>query len=313
MSLHRFFLEKQVLAKVAGEQPFALDLTPDDARHARVLRLQPGERIAVVDGAQNYYVCEVVSADAQGLQVRIAQVADDELTGADAASFEVALVAGVGKQGKLDDVIRAATELGVSRFMPFLSSRTVVKLDTKKSAARRERWQTIAKSAAMQSGAPRVPQVDEPLDLQKAAPALADFDAVVIFWEEAPQDASLRAALVGVCDASESSVQSVRGAHDAQDVQDAQPPSAKSNANDGRAGRPVRVACVVGPEGGLSADEIDLLLASNPYARLASLGPSILRTETAGVVACALCIYELGGLGAGDAGFDRCECDSEVE
>ena len=54
---------------------------------------------------------------------------------------------------------------------------------------------------------------------------------------------------------------------------------------------------MVGPEGGLSQEEVDLLLASNPAARLVSLGPSILRTETAGIVAPALALYELGGLG----------------
>ena len=58
-----------------------------------------------------------------------------------------------------------------------------------------------------------------------------------------------------------------------------------------------RVAVVVGPEGGLTPDEVDALLACNPRASLVSLGPSILRTETAGVVAPALVLYELGALG----------------
>jgi 16S rRNA (uracil1498-N3)-methyltransferase len=67
---------------------------------------------------------------------------------------------------------------------------------------------------------------------------------------------------------------------------------------EGVTGSPKKVAIVVGPEGGLAEDEVRTILAANSHANLVSLGPSILRTETAGIVASALCIYELGGLGS---------------
>lgn len=54
---------------------------------------------------------------------------------------------------------------------------------------------------------------------------------------------------------------------------------------------------VVGPEGGLTEEEVEGLLASNPNAHLTTLGPTILRTETAGIVGCALIAYELGAMG----------------
>ena len=69
MSLHRFFLDNQVLAREA-EITFALRLSPDDLKHARVLRLEVGEHIAVVDAAADYFECEVVSFD-DDLCVRI--------------------------------------------------------------------------------------------------------------------------------------------------------------------------------------------------------------------------------------------------
>ena len=53
------------------------------------------------------------------------------------------------------------------------------------------------------------------------------------------------------------------------------------------------MAVVVGPEGGLAEREVEALLACNPRSSLVSLGPSILRTETAGIVAPALALYEL--------------------
>ena len=71
MSLHHFFLEDQVLALESGPC-FALRLSPDDAKHARVLRLEPGERLSVVDAAQDYFECEVVSAEGD-IVVRISR------------------------------------------------------------------------------------------------------------------------------------------------------------------------------------------------------------------------------------------------
>jgi 16S rRNA (uracil1498-N3)-methyltransferase len=67
---------------------------------------------------------------------------------------------------------------------------------------------------------------------------------------------------------------------------------------EGVTGSSKKVAIVVGPEGGLAENEVRAILAANSHANLVSLGPSILRTETAGIVASALCIYELGGLGS---------------
>lgn len=54
-----------------------------------------------------------------------------------------------------------------------------------------------------------------------------------------------------------------------------------------------RIVVIVGPEGGLTSDEVNLVLSSHPRSYAVSLGPSILRTETAGIVAPALVLYEL--------------------
>ena len=69
------------------------------------------------------------------------------------------------------------------------------------------------------------------------------------------------------------------------------------NASEGHL---ARIAVVVGPEGGLAQEEVDAILASNANASMVSLGSSILRTETAGIVAPALVLYEMGGMGAGE-------------
>ena len=262
MSLHHFFLDDQVLA-LESEPCFALRLSPDDAKHARVLRLEPGEHLSVVDAAQDYFECEVVSAEGD-IVVRISQKLDTPDCGP-----TVVLAQGLAKGDKMDDIVRHATEVGVSAFIPLVCSRSVVKLDAKKAAAKTKRWQAIAHSAAMQAGRTTVPEVAEPVDIARAANMFSEATAVLVCWEECPSTSTIASALAsafeecGVCDA-----------------------------------RDARIVVVVGPEGGLSASEVEIL-TSGRRAWPVTLGPSILRTETAGVVAPALVLYECGGMGGG--------------
>ncbi len=258
MSLPRFFLDSQVLS-AETEPVFPLRLGVDDMRHARVLRLRPGEHIAVIDAAQDYFECEIVSM-ADGVSVRIA--AHEK---APEIGRRVVLLQGLSKGDKMDTVIRHATELGVSAFIPLSCSRSVLKLDPAKSVKRTERWRSIAKSAAMQSGQAAVPEVSEPKTPAEAAEMLGQFTAVLVCWEEERAGSLRRAIDAGL-------------------------------AYWGCLAADAKVAVVVGPEGGLTSEEVRTLLACNPAAASITLGPGILRTETAGVVAPALVLYELGGL-----------------
>lgn len=255
MSLPRFFLDDQVLSEET-EETFELHLSEDDLHHAKVLRLNPGEHIAVIDGSTDYFECEIVSLE-DVMEVRIAGKGNS-----DGAAASIAVYQALAKGDKVDSVIRHATEVGATSFVPFSTARSVVKLDGAKALKKRERWQAIAKSAAMQSGRSIVPEVRSVETFAEACESLASFDCVIIFWEEAESTYSLKSAL-----------ESVEGIESP------------------------RVAMVVGPEGGLTDDEAETLLGSNPHAHLTTLGSNILRTETAGIVGCALVSYELGGMG----------------
>ena len=258
MSLPRFFLDDQVLSSET-EAVFPLRLSAEDAKHARVLRLAPGEHIAVIDATQDYFECEIVQAG-DPFTVRIA--AHEH---APAAGPQVVLLQGLAKADKMETVIRHATEIGVSAFIPLVCDRSVVKLDAKKEQKRLTRWRSIAKSAAMQSGQMSIPEIHEPATVKQAAEALSGATAVIVCWEEA-REGGIRAAIE-------------RGmAHN------------MCGRND------VRIAVVVGPEGGLTEAEVQLFHEHNQCASTVTLGSSILRTETAGIVAPALVIYELGGL-----------------
>lgn len=258
MSLPRFFLNNQVLAD-EDEERFTLRLDPDDAKHARVLRLAPGEHIAVIDGSRDYFECEIVSFDGDLPVVTIARHAD-----AKRCRPTIMLMQGLAKGDKMETVIRHATELGVSAFVPVAFKRSVLKLDAKRAANKTARWRSIAKSAAMQSGQPFVPEVSEPIALSRCCEVLSQATTVLVCWEEAPATAGISEAL------------SLCASGDPADA---------------------RIAVVVGPEGGLDQQEVAQLLSCNPHAFMVTLGPSILRTETAGIVAPALVLYELGGMG----------------
>ena len=96
MSLHRFFLDNQVIA-AEKEAVFPLRLSADDARHARVLRLAPGEHVTVVDAAQDYFECEIVAFDDALPQVRIARHLDEP-----EATPQVVLMQGLAKGDKVE-------------------------------------------------------------------------------------------------------------------------------------------------------------------------------------------------------------------
>lgn len=171
----------------------------------------------------------------------------------------VTLVFGVSKGSKNDDVVQGAVEVGVTEVWPVLTARSVVRLDGDKRAERGARLRRVAMASAKQSKRASVPHVADPCDLTDALPSFAPFDLVLVAWEEA--------AGLGVRDA----------------VAAASLPAA------------ARVALVVGPEGGLTAEEVALLAGVGAVS--CTLGATILRAETAGVVATALVIHELGGLG----------------
>lgn len=260
MSLPHFYLDEQVIAD-EQEEVFSLRLSEDDLKHARVLRLHAGEHIALVDAQQDYFECEIIAFDEDLPSVRIACAIDEVSTTPSLMLFQ-----GLAKGDKMDAILRQATEVGITSFTPLVTKRCVVKLDGKKQLSKMKRWNSIAKSAAMQSGRRVRPEVCEPLTLAEASHSLSRATALLVCWEETSVSNRVLDAL--------KSVLGDRLSFSSDDT----------------------IALVVGPEGGLSSSEVDELLACNENASLVSLGPSILRTETAGVVASALVLYELRAL-----------------
>lgn len=170
---------------------------------------------------------------------------------------EVHLFQGLPKADKLELVAQKATELGAARLIPVRMERTVVKLSGQDGEKRQGRLQRICQEAAKQCGRGRVLQVEAPAGWAQALEEMRRLPLMLMPWEEA-SGAGLRA---------------VRAAH----------PEA------------ARIGVLIGPEGGISPREAQEAMAAGALS--VTLGPRILRTETAALAALSLILYAWGDLG----------------
>jgi 16S rRNA (uracil1498-N3)-methyltransferase len=173
-------------------------------------------------------------------------------------TIEVTLFQGLPKSDKFELIVQKCTELGIHRIVPVETSRSIVKLNDKKADRRVERWQKIAEEAAKQSARGRIPVVGNVVSWKELISTLQKepFALFIVPWEEA-KEISIRQVL-----------QSVRTGDSA----------------------PKRIAYMIGPEGGLSPEEVQALITLG--ARPVTLGPRILRTETAGFTVLTVLMYE---------------------
>ena len=210
----------------------------------------------------------IFNNDGKSFEFIVKEIADDCLYGEvlEQLSIEklphLTLVQGISKGERMTQTIRQSTEIGIARIVPFLSQRCIVRLSKAEAIKKGDRFRSIAFSAAKQCGRSILPQIDNPVKMQELLEILPDYDRVVLAWEEKSQTG------IDITDALE---------------------GCDMNTN---------IALIIGPEGGFSEDEVKLIAGTcKDKLRIISLGKLILRTETAAVVACALCMHELGALG----------------
>ena len=240
-------------------------LAPDDVHGDRVV-FDPAaaHHLGRVLRAATGQVVQAVDASGQLLSVRLTTIAARRAEGvvvgraplATESALDLTLAQAVPRGDKMEHVVRMATELGVTRVIPLLTERTVVRLPPGRSDSRLTRWRRIAREAAQQSGRAAVPEIAAPEGIATWRPERIT-GLLVCFWEEEPRP--LDAIL---------------------------PPAPCP-----------RATVVVGPEGGLTSGEVDRLAGAG--ALVASLGPRLLRADTAGAVAVALLQARYGDLGRG--------------
>ncbi|MEP7101332.1 MAG: 16S rRNA (uracil(1498)-N(3))-methyltransferase [Burkholderiales bacterium] len=145
----RFFVDRPLQP---GE-PFSLPAGA--ARHAQVLRLQPGAAIVLFDGAGGEWAASVVAMGRSDVSVQLGAHAavDRELL------LPVTLALGMPANERMDTVIEKATELGASAIQPLLCERSVLRLAGERAQKKVAHWQAVALAASEQSGRTRVLQV----------------------------------------------------------------------------------------------------------------------------------------------------------
>lgn len=167
----------------------------------------------------------------------------------------VSIFQGYPKGDKIEEIIKHGTELGANQFTPTLMKRSVFKLDPKKKEAKLARFNKIAKEAAEQSYRDRVPLVDDIIELKKID--FSSYTHKILCYEENAKNNEL------------TNFKSI---------------VSNLNKND-------KVAIVIGPEGGIDDSELNYLKSLGFIS--ASLGPRILRTETAVFYCLSAISYEM--------------------
>lgn len=174
------------------------------------------------------------------------------------APVKVHLYQGIPKAAKMDLIVQKCTELGIDTIIPVDTERVVIKLGNDRDTGNKIiRWRRIAEEASKQSSRGRIPSILEPIGYGEAAGSIRDYDLAIIPYEK-ENKTSLKQILKG-----------------------------KNNIN--------KIAIFIGPEGGFSEDEVDM--AEREGAFPVTLGPRILRTETAGFACLSILMYELGDMG----------------
>ncbi len=230
-----------------------------DAHHLRsVLRLRPGDALTVIDERQQAFQAELTAYEADRALVRL--VAPEAIERE--AEVAVYLVQGLAKGEKMEWIIQKAVELGAAGVIPLSASRSVVKLSADKEKVRQQRWQRIAGEAAKQCCRLLVPEV---FPVAK----LAEVQALLPVG-----------CLCLLCDEAAAQGETLPGLKQVLRRADAPPPA---------------VALFIGPEGGFTRKEVAAAAAFG--AKRVSLGPRVLRTETAAVAAVTIVMYELADVG----------------
>jgi 16S rRNA (uracil1498-N3)-methyltransferase len=219
-----------------------------------VLRMQEGDKVVISDSIRFEYEASIKSISSE----EIIFIIEDKQAITSEPATKVTLFQCVPKGGKMEYVIQKCVELGIHAITPVYSDRSVPKQSNEKDSVRKtERLNKIAREAAKQCGRSLIPAVSAPITMEVLPLLLSEFEFVLMPYEN-EENVSIKHVL-------------------------------RSRIDDGKK-TPREIALIIGPEGGFSESETSML--SKVDAHLCTLGKAILRTETAGMAALAMIMYE---------------------
>ncbi len=153
---------------------------PEEVLHhcRKVLRLKTGDEILLLDGSGKICRCRIEALDKKEGRASVLERRMEEET-----AFSVHLLQALPKGEKIDFVLQKGTELGVGRFSPIMSERSVPELDDRRAHRRMERWHRIVSEAARQCGRPILPRISPPLEMEGAL-GRCEEELRLMLWEE---------------------------------------------------------------------------------------------------------------------------------
>lgn len=230
-----------------------IKIAGQDVNHIKkVLRLEEKEKICICNKENSKsFICEILEINNVEISCKIL----DEVSDTTEANTYIHIFQGLPKADKMELIIEKSTEIGVKEITPVIMKRTIVKLDEKDKLKKVDRWRKIAEVASKQSKRDAILKVNDIINFQNIFEKVKDYDIVLVAYEN-ENEKTLKSIL--------------------KDLNN------KEN---------VKVAVLIGPEGGISEEEISLCIEESFIS--VTLGKRILRTETAPLVISSNILYEL--------------------
>jgi len=231
--------------------PCSATISDQDARHiSKVLRLSIGDYINLTNGQGQDFTGQIKKCSPNRIELAIIEKYDSKTE----SPIEITLCTGMLKDKKMDLVIKHITQLGVIKWMPFFSDRSIPKPTPEKLKKRISRWQTIAKESLKQCRRSQLPEISPPASLKEILDLSRDNDVKIAFWEDAVKKLNILTPKKTI----------------------------------------KKITILIGPEGGFSKKEISFAASYGFDAY--SLGPRILRAETAAISSCTLVQHIFGDI-----------------
>ena len=231
-----------------------IEIKNKDVNHIKnVLRKKQGDILTIcnTDNLKNY-LCKITKLDDEKIQLEIIQEIENNCE----SNIKVSIFQGLPKADKMELIIQKCVELGVYDITPVEMKRCIVKLNEKDKIKKIQRWQKISEVASKQCGRNMIPKINNIISIKNICQVCSNYDIVIVAYENEKEN-KLKYVLNEL----------------------------KNNIKD-----ELKIAIVIGPEGGIDSQEIELL--KNSGAKIVTLGNRILKTETVALNILSVIMYE---------------------
>ena len=250
----KFFVESNQISNNT------ITIINDDVKHIqKVLRKNIGDTLEICNKDNGYnYLCEILELNKENIICEI----KDKVNKVTESNVHINIFQGLPKSDKMELIIQKCVELGVSEITPLNMKRCVVKIDPKDEIKKIQRWQKISEVAAKQCGRDVIPKINNITNVKNVCNLCQEYDIVLVAYEEEKNN-KLKFVL--------------------EDLKN------KFNKQE-----QIKIAVVIGPEGGIDREEIEML-KDRENIQIVTLGNRILRTETVALNVSSIIMYEFEG------------------